>query len=96
MEHSLEPSVKTVPDKSSPISKSLLMITYGEPSGLVRDYMHYILSPDGQKLVTKEGFVPLPRTIFFGWARRTKKYAHPGYHFVMKSMRPFISKIFII
>jgi phosphate transport system substrate-binding protein len=56
----VEPSVKTVLDKSYPISRSLLMITNGQPTGLVKDYINYILSPDGQKLVTKEGFVPLP------------------------------------
>jgi len=56
----VEPSVKTVLDKSYPISRSLLMITNGQPSGLVKDYLDYILSPEGQKLVTKEGFVPLP------------------------------------
>ncbi len=56
----VEPSVKTVLDKTYPISRSLLMITNGQPTGLVKDYLGYILSPDGQKLVTKEGFVPLP------------------------------------
>ena len=56
----IEPSVKTVLDKTYPISRSLLMITNGQPSGLVKDYITYILSPEGQKLVAKEGFVPLP------------------------------------
>ena len=56
----VEPSVKTVLDKSYPISRSLLMITNGQPTGLVKDYIDYILSPEGQKLVTKEGFVPIP------------------------------------
>ncbi|MEI6293695.1 MAG: phosphate ABC transporter substrate-binding protein [Methanomicrobiales archaeon] len=56
----VEPSVKTVLDKSYPISRSLLMITNGQPTGLVKDYIDFILSPDGQKLVAKEGFVPLP------------------------------------
>jgi phosphate transport system substrate-binding protein len=56
----VEPSVKTVLDKTYPISRSLLMITNGQPSGLVKNYIDYILGPEGQKLVTKEGFVPLP------------------------------------
>jgi len=56
----VEPSVKTVIDKSYPISRSLLMITNGQPIGLEKDYIDYILSPEGQILVTKEGFVPLP------------------------------------
>ena len=56
----VEPSVKTVLDKTYPISRYLLMITNGQPTGLTKDYIAYILSPDGQKLVAKEGFVPLP------------------------------------
>ena len=56
----VEPSVKTVLDKTYPISRSLLMITNGQPNGLVKSYIDYILSPEGQKLVVKEGFVPLP------------------------------------
>jgi phosphate transport system substrate-binding protein len=54
----VEPSVKTVLDKSYPISRSLLMITNGQPSGLVKDYIDYILGPEGKKIVTREGFVP--------------------------------------
>jgi len=56
----VEPSIETVLDKSYPVSRSLLMITNGQSTGLVKDYIDYILSPEGQKLVTKEGFVPLP------------------------------------
>ena len=56
----IEPSVTTVLDKTYPISRYLLMITNGQPTGLVKDYINFILSPDGQKLVAKEGFVPLP------------------------------------
>ncbi|MCU0631181.1 MAG: phosphate ABC transporter substrate-binding protein [Methanoregulaceae archaeon] len=56
----VEPSTRTVLDKSYPISRSLLMITNGQPTGLVKDYIDYILGPDGQKMVIKEGFVPIP------------------------------------
>ena len=56
----VEPSVRTVLDKSYPVSRSLLMITNGQPTGLVKDYIDYILGPEGRNLVTKDGFVPLP------------------------------------
>jgi phosphate transport system substrate-binding protein len=54
------PSVATVIDKSYPLSRYLYMITNGQPAGLTRDYINYILSPDGQKIVATQGFVPLP------------------------------------
>jgi len=55
----VEPSIRTVLDKSYPISRSLLMITNGQPNGIVKNYIDYILGPEGQELVTKEGFVPV-------------------------------------
>jgi phosphate transport system substrate-binding protein len=55
----IAPTVATVLDKSYPISRPLVMITQGPPSGIARNYIDFILSPAGQKLVTDEGFVPL-------------------------------------
>jgi phosphate transport system substrate-binding protein len=56
----ITPSVATVLDKSYPLSRYLYMITNGQPKGLARDYINFILSPDGQKIVQAQGFVPLP------------------------------------
>jgi phosphate transport system substrate-binding protein len=35
------------------------MITTGQPTGLAKNYIDFILSPDGQKIVEEQGFVPL-------------------------------------
>jgi phosphate transport system substrate-binding protein len=35
------------------------MYTAGEPQGEVKAFIDWVLSPEGQKLVEKEGFVPL-------------------------------------
>ena len=56
----IAPSVATVLDKSYPLSRYLYMITNGQPTGLTKDYINFILSPDGQKIVADQGFVPLP------------------------------------
>ncbi len=56
------PSVRTVQDGSYPIARPLYMYTAGEPEGLVKDYMAWILSAEpgeGQSLVQNMGFVPL-------------------------------------
>ena len=42
-----------------PISRKLYLYTAGEPTGEVKAYIDWILSPEGQKIVEKEGFVPL-------------------------------------
>lgn len=53
---------KTALDKSFPVSRFLYMYTDGEPKGDVARYIAFVLSPAGQKLVAKEGFVSLPKT----------------------------------
>jgi len=53
------PSVATVVSNKYPISRPLIMITPGAPAGLAREYLDYILSPAGQKIITDEGFVPI-------------------------------------
>ena len=52
------PSVETVNDGSYPISRPLYMYTAGEPTGLVKVYLDWILG-EGQSLVQDLGFVPL-------------------------------------
>ena len=53
------PSVATVTNGRYPISRSLLFYTNGEPSGEVKSFVDYVLSPEGQKVVLKMDFVPV-------------------------------------
>ena len=52
------PSVKTVLDKTYPISRPLFMYTAGEPTGAVKSYLDWVQGA-GQKLVRDVGYVPL-------------------------------------
>jgi len=52
-------SKKTVLSGKYPYSRPLFMYTNGEPKGLVKDFIDFILSEEGQKLVEKEGFIGL-------------------------------------
>lgn len=53
------PSIKSVNDHSYPIARNLFMYTAGKPSGAIKDYLDWILSPEAQQIVTKLGFVPV-------------------------------------
>lgn len=53
------PSIATVNDKSYPIARDLYMYTDGEPTGVVKDYLDWILSPEAQEIVAELGFVPV-------------------------------------
>ena len=52
------PSVRTVLDKTYPVSRPLYMYTAGQPTGAVKKYLDWVMG-DGQKLVRDVGFVPL-------------------------------------
>ncbi len=42
-----------------PIARPLYMYTDGQPKATVADYLNFVKGPEGQKIVKKEGFVPL-------------------------------------
>jgi phosphate transport system substrate-binding protein len=55
----VQSSVKTVLDGSYVLSRYLYMYSNGEPTGVRKAYLDWILGPAGQKVVTDQGFVPL-------------------------------------
>ncbi|MHB8092955.1 MAG: phosphate ABC transporter substrate-binding protein [Syntrophales bacterium] len=55
----IEASAKTALSKEYPVARALYMYTSGKPQGETASYINFVLSPEGQKLVQKTGFVPL-------------------------------------
>ncbi len=53
------PSIPTVNDKSYPIARDLYMYTNGEPTGIVKAYLDWILGTEAQEIVAELGFVPV-------------------------------------
>jgi phosphate transport system substrate-binding protein len=53
------PTIDNVKSKTYPVSRDLYVITNGQPTGLTGDFIKYILSPEGQKIVSDEGYVTL-------------------------------------
>ena len=53
------PNLENVLAKTYPIARPLYMYSLGEPTGEAKAYLDWILSPAGQKIVEKLGFVPL-------------------------------------
>jgi phosphate transport system substrate-binding protein len=54
------PSVETALDGTYPIARPLLYYTDGEPDGVIKTFIDYCLSEEGQDKVTEVGYVPLP------------------------------------
>lgn len=55
----IPPTMENVISGAYPISRPLLMYTKGEPKGLVKTFIDYVLSPAGQEIVKKLDFVPI-------------------------------------
>jgi phosphate transport system substrate-binding protein len=53
------PSADTVNNGTYPIARDLYMYTSEAPVGAIEDYLNWIITPDGQQIVTELGFVPI-------------------------------------
>jgi phosphate transport system substrate-binding protein len=55
----LEPTTENIASKRYPLSRPLFLLTNGEPEGEARMFVDFILSPRGQGLVKKHGYLRL-------------------------------------
>src|SRR5258705_10084485 len=53
------PSKESVLAKSYPYARPTFFYTNGEPTGVVKEFIHFTVGPDGQKIVEQVGFVPI-------------------------------------
>jgi phosphate transport system substrate-binding protein len=54
----VQASAKTALSKAYPVARPLIMYTNGQPQGEAGSFIKFLLSPAGQGIVKKEGFVP--------------------------------------
>ncbi len=55
----IKASAGTALNGSFPVSRGLFMFTQGWPEGDTLSFINFVVSPEGQKIVAKEGYVPL-------------------------------------
>jgi phosphate transport system substrate-binding protein len=55
------PSLETVESGQYPLSRQLFFYTVGAPSGETKEFINWVLSPDGQKICEAVGYYPLVR-----------------------------------
>jgi len=53
------PSKESVLGKSYPYARPTFYYTDGEPAGVVKEFIDFTLSDEGQKIVEQVGFVPI-------------------------------------
>jgi len=59
----VSPSIETATDGSYPIARPLFMYTAGEPEGAVKEYLDWILSDEGQCILSDAGYAPVRRDL---------------------------------
>ncbi len=57
--NTVTPSISSILDGSYPISRKLFVLTNGEPLGPKKEFVDFLLSDRGQKLVKKYGYLPV-------------------------------------
>jgi len=55
----LPPNEENVYSGKYPISRTLYVYTAGQPQGKVKDFVDFMLSPDGQQIVEEQGYIPI-------------------------------------
>jgi phosphate transport system substrate-binding protein len=55
------PTAESILNGAYPLSRALLFYTNGEPSGLTKEFVDFVLSEKGQIVVSKVGYVPLKK-----------------------------------
>jgi phosphate transport system substrate-binding protein len=53
------PSLETVASGEYPLSRHLFFYTIGEPTGQVKEFIDWVLSPKGQEICEAVGYYPL-------------------------------------
>ena len=53
------PSAETIKNGTYPISRYLYMYVRNRPTGEMKNYIDWILGPEGQKLVVDQGYFPV-------------------------------------
>ncbi len=55
----IQPTLDNVRNGRFPIARNLNLITAGKPAGMVRQFIDYLLSEEGQQLVADSGYIPI-------------------------------------
>jgi phosphate transport system substrate-binding protein len=55
----VEPTLRAVRSNAYPISRPLYLYTNGTPKGVVKEFIDFVYSKEGQEIVKKTDFVPI-------------------------------------
>jgi len=53
----IEPNLRTIKEKRYKLTRPFLFVTKVAPHGLAKDFIEFVLSPEGQKILEREGLI---------------------------------------
>ncbi len=54
----IEPTIENIKNGTYPISRGLTLVTNGPPKGLVKEFLDFVMGPEGRKIIEASGYVP--------------------------------------
>jgi phosphate transport system substrate-binding protein len=55
----VEPTLEAIRSNAYPISRPLYLYTNGEPKGILKEFVDFVYSREGQDIVKRTDFVPV-------------------------------------
>jgi phosphate transport system substrate-binding protein len=55
----VEPTIQNARHDTYPLTRPLQIVVVGKPAGAIKEYLDWILGPEGQKVVLDQGYVPV-------------------------------------
>lgn len=56
----IEPTRDNIISETFPMTRSLYFLTAGEPKGLAREFIDFVLGPKGRRIIENSGYLPMP------------------------------------
>jgi phosphate transport system substrate-binding protein len=57
----IQPTIENILNNTFPIVRDLVIVTNGEPKGNLKDFVDFLLSEEGQKIVESQGYVGITK-----------------------------------
>ena len=55
----IQPTIENIKNGTYALARKLYFITLGEPEPGAKAFIDYVLSPEGQRIATENGFIPI-------------------------------------
>jgi phosphate transport system substrate-binding protein len=55
----IQPTIENIKNRTYALARKLYFVTMGKPKPGAKAFIDYVLSPEGQRIATENGFIPI-------------------------------------